>query len=109
MKTNFECKRCGKCCFRFPQLEAYAEDIKRWRKEGRDDILQYVDIFHFSSFDTGDLWFNPKNGMELNRCPFLRKVKNKDEYKCGIHETKPTVCKNYPFNPGQNGVCIRMK
>jgi Fe-S-cluster containining protein len=37
---------------------------------------------------------------EYNICPFRRKMKD-GKYKCSIHDTKPTVCKNFtPWKPG---------
>jgi len=92
---KFECKRCGKCCVKFTgTLSATKEDILRWRKEGRDDIIAYV---YFMGDDWGDLFFHPETGGEIHdRCPFLRKIRNKNEYKCMIEETKPEVCRNYP-------------
>ena len=43
-----------------------------------------------------DIWFSPTTGEETARCPWLRKLPNKDIYKCRIHETKPPHCRNFP-------------
>ena len=43
-----------------------------------------------------DIWFSPKTGEEASRCPWLRKLPNKDIYTCRIHETKPLHCRNFP-------------
>ena len=82
-----ECERCGKCCVEYiGTFGATKEDILRWRKEGRDDILAYV---CFMGDDWGDLFFHPETGEEIHdRCPFLRKIRNKNEYECMIEETK---------------------
>ena len=93
-----ECKRCGFCCIYYNGLLwDVEEDIERWKSEGRDDILKYIESYEINGkigyFD--ELWINPKTGEETHRCPFLRKVRNKPIYKCRIHETKPNHCKGY--------------
>jgi hypothetical protein len=43
---NFECKQCGQCCLNLHdafQTSVSDEDVAMWRKEGRDDILEWVD------------------------------------------------------------------
>jgi hypothetical protein len=56
-------------------LFADADDVARWEDEGRADILRYVAVL---SDDPGsaDLWIDSRNGDELNRCPFVRKIPN---------------------------------
>lgn len=97
MRIEFKCKQCGKCCRKYiGTLKATSEDIERWRREGREDILKYVDIYEFDGKTLGgDLWFNPKTGEEMRKCPFLRKRKGK--FFCLIHSTKPEVCREYPL------------
>jgi len=92
------CKRCGFCCKYYEGLLwAEREDIERWKKEKRYDILKYIEGAEINGkieyFD--ELWFNPKTGDETYRCPFLRKVRNKPIYKCKIHETKPNECREF--------------
>ena len=97
---KFQCVQCGQCCLDL--LDAFCtsvdiEDIRRWKREDRWDILEWVDIFDFDGEEAfGDLWFSPNTGEEVNRCPWLRKLPLKDTYKCRIHETKPAHCRNYP-------------
>ena len=119
---DFECQRCGKCCLEFGScLSVSAEEIKRWERDERWDILQYVDLFEVNVCPQcdkaapldqeycntchiklkrvilgGDLWFDPETGEELKQCPFLRKVKNQDKYECLIHDAKPERCRNFP-------------
>ncbi len=92
-KPKFECQRCGTCCRRFSWLTAYTKDIERWVDEGREDILQYADMYITGA---ADLWFHPETGEELPRCPFLRKVRNKRVYECGIYDTRPMMCRGFP-------------
>ncbi|MCK9377003.1 MAG: hypothetical protein M0P73_12710 [Syntrophobacterales bacterium] len=78
--------------------KANEEDISRWESEGRYDILRWVSIFDYGKEGrAGDfLWINPKTGEDANRCPFLRKVRNQNKYKCLIQDTKPEFCRQYP-------------
>ena len=107
-----ECQRCGKCCTgSFVILQAMVEDIERWQEEGRQDILKYVWDFDLKSFDgtcSCDIWVSPITGHDLLRCPFLRKVRNKEIYKCLIHETKPEICQVYP-DETHDYICARLK
>ena len=46
---GFKCKQCGQCCMNL--LDAFSisvteDDIRMWEKEGRDDILEWVDLIH---------------------------------------------------------------
>ena len=58
-------------------------------------------IFDFIAFVRqdllrGDLWFHPKTGEELDRCPFLRKVPKTEKYRCMIYELRPEICRQHP-------------
>lgn len=100
----FECKRCGDCCKKgVSSFGLDEEDLKVWRKHkypvnsnyGFHMPMAFVEPFPY--VDCADLFFHPVTGDELFRCPFLRKERNKDTYKCLLHGTKlkPTVCVNY--------------
>ena len=110
---DFSCERCGKCCQGsiVGSLQAMVDDIKRWRDEGREDILLYVDQYDIKDADwcSCDIWVSPITRRDLTRCPFLRKIRNKDEYKCSIHETKPKWCREYPIIKDKKRICLRMK
>ena len=58
-------------------------------------------VFRFISFVCqsplfGDLWFHPETRDELRRCPFLRKVPNKQMYRCTIFGIRPEICRQHP-------------
>lgn len=97
---KFQCTQCGHCCLKLH--DAYCtsvdmEDVRRWRKEKRWDILEWVDIMRVGGEELfADIWFSPTTGEETTRCPWLRKLPNKNIYKCRIHETKPSHCRNFP-------------
>ena len=91
---KFNCKQCGHCCIDI--TGAYCtcvceEDRERWEEEEeRWDILDYI--------IAGDLWINPRTGEDISRCPWIRKLPNKDKYICRIHDTKPKHCRDYPLS-----------
>lgn len=90
------CTRCGKCCLNesyMLTLTASAKDVSRWQREGRDDILRYVAQVGPGFYD---LWVD--DGVELARCPFLRKDRGAATYRCKIHETRPETCRRYPVD-----------
>lgn len=93
------CTGCGKCCLDesyMGSLPASVADVRRWKKEGRHDILQYVAHVHDGIYD---LWVI--DGIELLRCPFVRKNRGQQTYRCTIHETRPDACRNYPVTASQ--------
>lgn len=101
---NFNCKQCGHCCLTLTDAictSVYEEDVKRWNKEGRKDILAYVDFF------VGDIWISPVTHDDVERCPWLRKIPKMNKYKCLIQNTKPKHCRDYPksFTHAQETGC----
>jgi Fe-S-cluster containining protein len=93
------CNGCGKCCLNsgyMGSLTASKEDVRRWKKEERYDILKYVTEIFPGLYD---LWV--KDGEESSRCPFVRKRPNQQTYRCTIYETRPEVCRLYPQSAHQ--------
>ena len=43
-----------------------------------------------------DIWISPVTGEDVQRCPWLRKLPNKEKYICRIHDVKPEHCRAYP-------------
>ena len=98
------CTQCGKCCTNsnfMGSLSATAEDLERWRREERWDILAWCGIID----DWADLWVSPRTGDEAERCPFVRKQRGKDKYDCLIYETRPEVCREFPYHVEQMKFC----
>ena len=96
---KFICVQCGNCCLNLYDAfctTADPEDLIRWEKEGRWDILDWVSFLLEDDRTIADLWISPRTGEEVTRCPWLRKLPKKDKYKCRIHDTKPIHCKKYP-------------
>jgi Fe-S-cluster containining protein len=96
------CTNCGKCCTNanyMGTLSATKEDVDRWQREGRHDILRFVFVLGLSGrngMPYADLWVDrDHDDRERLRCPFVRKVKGQNRYLCKIYETRPQVCKDY--------------
>jgi Fe-S-cluster containining protein len=126
MKNEFRCLRCGRCWIEAgPTLHVAQNDVERWKAERRKDILSKLWLNQLvcrecdiewppwegkkcpecgkHPTDAVYYWLDPRSPMTVfsqllanPRCPFLRKVRKKDEYLCIIHETKPDICRDFP-------------
>ena len=101
------CTQCGRCCLNqnyMNTLQASGDDVKRWRRQGRIDILLHAEVIGPAHNPFADLWFK-MDGSEVKRCPFVRKVRDQDRYLCTIYETRPEVCRGYPYSAEQRDEC----
>ena len=100
MGKNDSCHACGICCDLYgATIKASKEDLSRWKKEGRSEILSTVDG------EDNSLWCDGKTGEKLDYCPWL--VRDGEERAhCSIHETKPATCREYPTALHQRK-CVR--
>jgi Fe-S-cluster containining protein len=81
-------------------LQATGEDVKRWRREDRDDILKWAAIVGDEEDPWAAPWISSQTEEEAGRCPFVRKDRNLPTYRCTIYETRPQVCHDYvPWSP----------
>jgi Fe-S-cluster containining protein len=89
--TTKECRRCGRCCL--ADFAAYVtdDDIRRWKAEGRDDILYILKKEHGTW--EGDHLVSADSGNPLHGCPFF--AFDGKEFGCGIYETRPATCRKY--------------
>lgn len=74
------------------------EDIERWEKEGRNDIiarLQENDVVW-----AGDRLIN-RSGVKVTTCFYLKW--DGSSFSCEIYETRPMVCRS--FLPGSSEFC----
>lgn len=98
---GFVCQRCGHCCTDLDTatLPCREEDYRRWSREGRTDILDWVGIIApGGTIVMLEMWVHPRTGRTPRQCPWIRREAD-GEYTCDIHDTKPWVCANYPFTP----------
>ncbi len=101
-----KCSMCGKCCKEHGfGLTMTPGDYRRWKRQGRWDILQYAWVA--TRIGYGDIWIDPKTGEDLSYCPFLKKV-NPSRYICAIQDTKPKGCKEFfcewAYGIGEKGI-----
>ena len=89
-----DCNQCGKCCIKYGDgaLSATKEEIDLWE-------LFNPEIFKFVK--NQDIWFDPKSGSRLKRCPFLEIEPQKSalapiKYTCSIYLDRPEDCRHYP-------------
>ncbi len=79
------CKSCRRCCIG-TEIRLMPEDIERWKKEERLDILLNIDSL-----------FGESRSLikkdDSNECIFLS-----DDGSCKIHETKPYICQKFPVS-----------
>lgn len=89
-----DCNQCGKCCIKYGggDLSATTQEIEHWE-------IHHPEIFEYVK-DT-EIWFDPKSGKKLERCPFLNIEPNKvasapKKYTCSIYQHRPEDCRIYP-------------
>ena len=89
-----DCNQCGKCCIKYGDgdLSATQEEIDLWE-------IFNPDIFEYVKYN--EIWFDPKSGLRLTRCPFLdvapkASPSEKDKYTCSIYLDRPEDCRHYP-------------
>jgi Fe-S-cluster containining protein len=101
------CTQCGKCCTNerwMNTLEATGDDVKRWRRQKRYDILQHAFVLGPKDNPFADLWVTP-DGNDVRRCPFVRKIRGVPRHTCTIYDTRPQVCRDFPFYADQRRDC----
>ncbi len=93
-KKEFKCLRCGRCCLRVSlAVTVPPEDIEKWRRAGRYDILEWSNVLPWGN---ADIWLNKyshDDDIPIN-CPWLRKDDN-NKLSCSIQELKPSCCSQY--------------
>lgn len=83
------CACCGNCCEAFGgHLNASKQDLERWQREGREDLLSRVNRL-------GWIWVDPVTKARQDLCPFILKIDDEKKI-CSINETKPAMCRAYP-------------
>lgn len=96
----FVCRQCGQCCKNLDyRYEITTEDVLRWEKAGRGDILEWVGVTrHRDGRRTYQIWVVPGTNRIAKTCPFLRAEPTTDRVLCSIHADKPDICRNYPVS-----------
>ncbi len=92
------CLRCGTCCHVDMVAWVRPEDIERWQKEGRYDII--ARLREDRVMWAGDRIIS-RSGVRVTRCFYLQSRGSR--FFCEIYETRPMVCRNYV--PGSSELC----
>jgi hypothetical protein len=75
-------------------LTASGEDVIRWQREGRTDILAFASVMGPPGDPFADLW----DGSEWQRAVSLSiwaQGANQNRYLCRIYETRPQIYRDY--------------
>lgn len=88
--STFDCRACGACCRQIPDGTALVseDDLVRWKREGRQDILDKLVPGHFSQLGFGT--------DETGTCHHLGTVENPND--CSIYATRGWAC--HALEPG---------
>ncbi|MBN2567994.1 MAG: YkgJ family cysteine cluster protein [Deltaproteobacteria bacterium] len=93
------CMRCGKCCLSNLFFYITDDDIERWKREGRKDILHIIE--NRQAVWGGDHFVSARDGTFMHGCPFLEWKDGR--HSCSIYQTRPRVCRDYL--PGSSKIC----
>jgi len=97
---SFSCRQCGKCCQTLDyHNEVTADDVARWQRTGRTDIMDWVGVFQKDGRNAVyRIWIKPGTREFAEVCPFLQKKPHKNQWFCRIHDVKPRICRQYPVS-----------
>jgi Fe-S-cluster containining protein len=105
-KEDLACLQCGHCCGPYFSLYVDEADEKRWEAEGRKDLLERLDWERWRvGWDEAGA-YNMETGERFEKCVF-RNLLPDGRVLCGIHETKPLICRDFP--PGGSSLCVLFK
>lgn len=96
--SHIACLRCGSCCHVDMLAYVSPDDIERWEREGRQDII--ARLRSNRAMWAGDRIIN-KSGAKVTTCYYLDWAES--SFYCQIYETRPAVCRNYV--PGSSVLC----
>jgi Fe-S-cluster containining protein len=83
---DFDCLTCGACCFQRPGTILVPEaDLLRWRRAGREDILEQLEPGHF-----GEMAFK----MDERGCCVHHGTAT-EPHACHIYEDRGTTCREF--------------
>jgi len=98
---DFLCQQCGQCCRSLDyHKELTTEDVVRWERLGRNDILKWVRRVDGQAGRVSGyrIWTVPGTTQLAEVCPFLRKIPSQNRWACLIHDVKPGICRQYPLS-----------
>ena len=93
------CARCGTCCRVSASAFIDDEDLRRWQREERHDIL--ATLAREGAVWAGNHLVSALDGRPLGACAFL--TIEGAVYACAIYPTRPRICREYV--PGSSAIC----
>jgi len=100
--TDIGCRRCGNCCHVDVTAYVTIEDVQRWEREGRQDILDHVRSNNVTWTSGGIInKFGSNIRTCLMSCVYLKWYG--PIASCEIYETRTKVCRSYV--PGSSNLC----
>jgi Fe-S-cluster containining protein len=96
--TGFACIQCGHCCRTLNFHDGCTiTDYQRWQDLERTDILDWVGtVRHNGQIIACRIWIMPGTNQYARICPWLKKLPDRNRYRCTIHDIRPTICRQYP-------------
>lgn len=97
---GFRCRLCGRCCRDLDyHKEVTPADVAIWKAQGRNDILEWVGVTKGHNQETTyQIWVIPGTNRFAEVCPFLKRGPANEQWVCAIQESKPEICRQYPFS-----------
>ncbi len=92
------CTPCGECCRKFPYIEISTEDIDRLIK---GTGLKQEEFTNIKDAEKNEFFLKFK---ENGDCVFF-KEDNKNSFSCGVYNSRPQICANYPVTEKQYELC----
>ncbi len=98
---SFHCRQCGACCRALNYRHEISDgDYRRWKEQGRSDILERVAVITRRSRTVSyAAWIEPGTRRFADVCPWLIPAGPEGRQKrwiCRIHDVKPAICLEYP-------------
>jgi len=84
-KLRFKCKRCATFCCKLGGPKLTLDDIERLKQAGHNKA-EFLDAVHSSLKNRAD-----------GSCAFLQLNKERNIYECSVYDSRPTLCRLYPF------------
>jgi len=98
MTEEFVCDLCGRCCMglgRYVKVKAVmpGNKVAVVHEMGKETCFATIEKPFRDIFDEDG---HPP--PHENWCPFLCEIKEGEEYRCMIYETRPEFCRNFQCN-----------
>lgn len=94
---RFRCKRCGVFCCRLGGPKLTRKDIERIKQAGYH-VKDFLEPVSNSEFKGMPIMRGSLKNREDGSCIFLKFDVEKNCYECSIYNSRPVLCRLYPFD-----------